>query len=420
MKKIGFYAGSFDPFTVGHLAIVCKALGSYDEVIVGVGVNPAKRGMFNIEERAKLARQTIDDLVEGCDNRHINGRTFLDYEVAAIEKIKKNPDIIKTTSYDDLTIDCAIRNNATALIRGERHAGDTVEETQLENMNNALAEVRGVDIKTDRIMVPKTDLAYVSSSACKGLCDCGEYIAAQKFVAPAVHHELMKKYLYGEFQQIGKHFKLDDGEIDIHFNKLVKHYSQNRSHHNLSHIAYGLNQINIYKKSGRKIPNIIALKTAMFFHDTINTGDKFDEERSAKMAAAFMHKADKKDLNIVRKCIMATKHTDNKTTEDMSLEEKIIADIDLAVLGDNRNFGTYSQNIRKEYSHFDDGKYAAGRTAVLNKFLSKDKIFQTDYFARFERKAKDNLKKERGHWLGVTQDMQSKKSRHAEKGGIGQ
>lgn len=415
MRKIGLYAGSFDPFTLGHLAIVCKALGSYDEIIIGAGINEHKKYLFDDEQqRAELINKTFTDFIDSYNNRHLNGKLFEDFEIIAIQKIKANPNIVKTTSYNDLTIDCAIRNNATSLIRGERNSGDTVEETQLENMNKALAEVRGIDIKTDRIPVPKSGLEYVSSSACKSLCSFGEYIAAEKFVSPSVHNEMMKKkyymekplYLYKEFQKLGNHFGVNESEVDIHFNKLVKHYSQDRHYHNLTHIAYTLNQINNYKKSGRDVPNIEALKIAVFFHDIINDGKEDDEAKSAKMATDFMHNADKKNKDIVYNCIMTTKHN-NKNSQKMILEEEIIADADLAILGDYNNFGIFSQSVRKEYARFANKDYAKGRTAVLNKFSNSEKIYQTEYFSRFETKAKDNIKKETDYWLGVSRDLQT-------------
>ena len=61
MNKIGFYAGSFDPFTRGHLSIVCEALCLFDKVIVGIGSNPSKRPVFDLSERQSMIRQTFED-----------------------------------------------------------------------------------------------------------------------------------------------------------------------------------------------------------------------------------------------------------------------------------------------------------------------------------------------------------------------
>lgn len=53
MKKCVF-AGSFDPFTVGHADVVQKSLRIFDEVIIAVGRNTAKRCMFSAEERLEM------------------------------------------------------------------------------------------------------------------------------------------------------------------------------------------------------------------------------------------------------------------------------------------------------------------------------------------------------------------------------
>ena len=46
--------GSFDPPTHGHLDIIGRAAGLFDEVIVAVLVNPTKRGLFSVEERIAM------------------------------------------------------------------------------------------------------------------------------------------------------------------------------------------------------------------------------------------------------------------------------------------------------------------------------------------------------------------------------
>ena len=49
---IGFYVGSFDPFTNGHMEIVRQATKIFDTVIVGVGTNPQKHHRFDKQLRA--------------------------------------------------------------------------------------------------------------------------------------------------------------------------------------------------------------------------------------------------------------------------------------------------------------------------------------------------------------------------------
>ncbi|HEX2974317.1 MAG TPA: adenylyltransferase/cytidyltransferase family protein, partial [Bacteroidales bacterium] len=49
MKKTAVFPGSFDPFTVGHEALVKRALGIFDEIIIAVGENAEKRSYFSLE-----------------------------------------------------------------------------------------------------------------------------------------------------------------------------------------------------------------------------------------------------------------------------------------------------------------------------------------------------------------------------------
>ena len=46
MKNIAFYAGSFDPFTLGHLELVKQASQIFEYVIVGIGINPNKERRY--------------------------------------------------------------------------------------------------------------------------------------------------------------------------------------------------------------------------------------------------------------------------------------------------------------------------------------------------------------------------------------
>ena len=55
-ERIAIYPGSFDPITSGHCNIVERALGVFDEVIVGVLNNPSKKSMFASDERGDLSR----------------------------------------------------------------------------------------------------------------------------------------------------------------------------------------------------------------------------------------------------------------------------------------------------------------------------------------------------------------------------
>ncbi len=57
---IAFYAGSFDPVTLGHLDIILRGSEIFDELIVGIGRNPEKPSWFRRRHRVELLRPHID------------------------------------------------------------------------------------------------------------------------------------------------------------------------------------------------------------------------------------------------------------------------------------------------------------------------------------------------------------------------
>ena len=87
------YAGSFDPITKGHLDIVRRALGVFDEIVVGVAYNSAKEtGLFTAVERVAMIREALTDLA----------------------------DRVEVDAFDGLLVDYCDRIGAHAIIRGLR------------------------------------------------------------------------------------------------------------------------------------------------------------------------------------------------------------------------------------------------------------------------------------------------------------
>ena len=106
--EIGFYAGSFDPFTNGHLHVVEKSAKLFDKVIIGIGVNPDKKRRYN-QEIMK----------------------------SAIEKIIRNRNLtnVSVVCYDSLSADVALEHHATLLVRGVRNGMDYQYEETLASIN---------------------------------------------------------------------------------------------------------------------------------------------------------------------------------------------------------------------------------------------------------------------------------------------
>jgi pantetheine-phosphate adenylyltransferase len=120
MKKVGLFAGSFDPFTKGHEAVVTKALSIFDELIIAIGVNSTKNGYFSPEKR----KTHIASLFSG-----------------------KN---IRIVLYQNLTVDLANEVGATHLVRGLRDSKDFSYERSIAHMNEMLTGIQTVFFLTDQ------------------------------------------------------------------------------------------------------------------------------------------------------------------------------------------------------------------------------------------------------------------------------
>ncbi len=130
MGMIGFYAGSFDPFTNGHLQIVKKASKCFDKVILGIGYNTDKTERIDKNKMKKAIEKTI-------------------------EEIKLNN--VEVILYEGLTIDKAKEKNCDILIRGLRNGTDYEYEENISAINEKLAGM-------DTCYFRAGDLGYLSSS----------------------------------------------------------------------------------------------------------------------------------------------------------------------------------------------------------------------------------------------------------------
>ena len=126
----GFYAGSFDPFTIGHLSVVQRSAKMFDELVVGIGVNPDKKRRFDVEKMKEAMLQIM--------NRY-------------------NLTNVSIISYDEMTTDAAKKVGATFLIRGLRNGMDYEQEENLALINEEVSEF-------DTLYVRAGKLGYVSSS----------------------------------------------------------------------------------------------------------------------------------------------------------------------------------------------------------------------------------------------------------------
>lgn len=129
--NIGFYAGSFSPFTNGHLQVVEKASKLFDKVIIGIGSNAQKEPRYDNE----LMKTAIEKLL---------------IRLQLAEKVS-------VVIYDNLSVDVAKVHGANLLIRGIRNGMDYEYE---ENMASINEEISGLDT----IYIRAGKLGNISSS----------------------------------------------------------------------------------------------------------------------------------------------------------------------------------------------------------------------------------------------------------------
>jgi len=134
-KKIAVYPGSFDPVTFGHLDIIDRASKIFDQLIVSVFVNSAKKPMFTVEERVAMLK--------------------------AVLKGRKN---VTVDYFEGLLVDYVRRKKTKFVVRGLRAISDLEHEFQIAGINRTLYR----EIETVFFM-PRQRYSYLSSSVVRDI-----------------------------------------------------------------------------------------------------------------------------------------------------------------------------------------------------------------------------------------------------------
>ena len=366
------YCGSFDPFTLGHLGVIEQALQysiapyhQIEKIYICIGINSQKTPLFSEDQRLEMIKKTI--------------------------KNRPRSNQIEVIIYKGLTVDIAHKLGVSYLIRGIKKddALSQNEEKRLSIINQELSKARGFKLETLFFELKSNVLNITSSSLVKDLCSLGQYITVFSMVHPFVHQKLMEIYLKPRFFKL---FHKDCHSIaDTYWQDLVLSY-QNRSYHNLSHLGYMFNLLDIYTaQTGYKSAD---LELAIFAHDLVYDTTKDDNElqSATKVLSWYGLKYCKPD-SILTNIILATSPQTSPTTKD----ETLIKDLDLSILGTLIPiiYNNYSSGIRQEYISYTKQDYINRRTKFLNSLLNSKRIFYTDFFySRFETQAKENLKYE--------------------------
>lgn len=153
MRK-AVYPGSFDPITRGHVDLIARGSRLFDELIVAVGRNPAKRPLFPLAERVEMVRAEA----QAFDN-------------------------VRVDSFDGLVVHYAKSQGARIIFRGVRSVSDFEYELQMAFTNRTF----GGDIETVFVM-PSPEFTHLNSRLIKEVAAMGDDVSA--FVTPEVEKRL--------------------------------------------------------------------------------------------------------------------------------------------------------------------------------------------------------------------------------------
>lgn len=138
--RTAIFAGSFDPFTLGHKDIVDRGLKLFDDIIIAIGNNPAK------------------------SNRYFDIQSTIN----AIESVYENNPNIKVVTYNMLTADLAKEHGANYILRGLRNTTDFEYENSISQVNRKLGEDNGNELETV-FLITTPEVAWVASSILREL-----------------------------------------------------------------------------------------------------------------------------------------------------------------------------------------------------------------------------------------------------------
>jgi pantetheine-phosphate adenylyltransferase len=148
--------GSFDPVTNGHLDIIRRAARLHEEVIVAVGANLAKEGLFTVGERVGLLEEVTGDLPN-----------------------------VSIGTFRGLLVDFCRTHGVTAIVKGLRAVSDFEYEMEMAQMNYRLAEVETL------FMTANPLYSFLRSSLVKEIARYGGDI--RSLVPPTVEKQLRAK-----------------------------------------------------------------------------------------------------------------------------------------------------------------------------------------------------------------------------------
>lgn len=156
--RIAVYSGTFDPITLGHVDVVRRAAGLFDQLVIAVAVAHHKKTLFSLEARVKLAQTATESIAN-----------------------------VAVLPFDGLLMDFCAAQAACAVVRGIRNLTDFDYEAQMAAMNRKLRpQVETV------FLLPDAPLQCISSTLVREISKLGGDVS--QMVSPEVLAALQTAY----------------------------------------------------------------------------------------------------------------------------------------------------------------------------------------------------------------------------------
>jgi len=142
-SRTALFPGTFDPITNGHLDVIKRAAGLFDQVIVAVGQNPEKDSLLDQPLRAQIVREAVAGMAN-----------------------------VRVETYSGLTVRFARELGADVIVRGLRGAAEIGFELRMAMTNRAATGIETVFI------LPGPDCAFISSGLVRQIARGGGDVSA--------------------------------------------------------------------------------------------------------------------------------------------------------------------------------------------------------------------------------------------------
>ncbi len=152
--------GSFDPFTIGHLDILERAVQLFDQVIVAVGTNSGKRNLIGMERRVELIGQVTAGMAQ-----------------------------VSVEAMDGLLVDFCRARGVTVVVRGARSGADFEAEMAMAALNASLGGVETI------VLPASATIGYISSSLVRSVALAGGDVSA--YVPNTISQALREGVVHG-------------------------------------------------------------------------------------------------------------------------------------------------------------------------------------------------------------------------------